>query len=137
MHTKRPSIDISASHGLSMEPFWSPWSLYDGRFWFRFQNLTTTPLVVRPFRKTDLKDFRHSIIAGRKTLGHALKELAPEAVRWTLPAIATEGDGKEKRVLALPTLGVGVLHLEDLVRYEVRYKKVDMNNITIRERLTL
>ncbi|KXH63501.1 PP-loop family protein [Colletotrichum salicis] len=60
-----------------------------------------------------------------------LKRFAPGKVRYTLPALYAvnrdEQTGEEVlRMLALPTLGVGLPGLERWVQYEVRYRKVDM-----------
>ncbi|KAI3552061.1 PP-loop family protein [Colletotrichum filicis] len=60
-----------------------------------------------------------------------LKRFAPGKVRYTLPALYAvnrdEKTGEEVlRMLALPTLGVGLPGLERWVQYEVRYRKVDM-----------
>ncbi|KAK1506041.1 PP-loop family protein [Colletotrichum tamarilloi] len=62
-----------------------------------------------------------------------LKRFAPGKVRYTLPALYAvnrdEKTGEEVlRMLALPTLGVGLPGLERWVQYEVRYRKVDMGS---------
>ncbi|KAG0651611.1 tRNA(Ile)-lysidine synthetase [Hyphodiscus hymeniophilus] len=112
---------------------WSSWNLYDGRFWIRVQNLSNEVLVVRPFNKLDLAGVKRSSLwkGKRYKVQKLLSELAPGDIRWTLPAIATMAlDGKE-RLLALPTLYVGVVDVEKLVKWQVRYKKVDMDVLTL------
>lgn len=120
-----PRIEIPANLDASAEPLWSTWNLYDGRFWIRVQNMATASMVIRPFREHDLTSLRYSLSKKHKDLlRDLLRELAPDSIRWTLPAIAIRDlDGKEK-VLALPTLDVGLPDIEKLVKWEVRYKKV-------------
>ncbi|GJD02170.1 PP-loop family protein [Colletotrichum higginsianum] len=67
---------------------------------------------------------------GRARLEGILKRFAPGKVRYTLPALyAVHRDnetGEEVlRMLALPTLGIGLPGLERWVQYEVRYRKID------------
>ncbi|OHF02467.1 PP-loop family protein [Colletotrichum orchidophilum] len=67
----------------------------------------------------------------RAELEGILKRFAPGKVRYTLPALYAvnrdEQTGEEVlRMLALPTLGVGLPGLERWVQYEVRYRKVDL-----------
>jgi hypothetical protein len=63
-------------------------------------------------------------------LRESLNRLAQHRITGTLPAIARRGrDGKEE-VLALPTLGVSIPSVERLVKWETRYKKVDIDHIS-------
>ena len=77
--------------------------------------------------------------AERERLERLLGEYAPGKVRYTIPAVyydgeldlekmearlgSGEGDGL-KTVLGLPSLGVWLPGVEDLVRCEVRYRSV-------------
>ena len=106
------------------EPSWSEWTLYDGRYWIRIQNHCEMPLLIRPYCHTDHDMFRHSLPKKMQTLLHeSLRDIAPRNIRFTLPSIVRRDDGKGK-VLALPTLNVGPREMENLVKWEVRYKKL-------------
>jgi tRNA(Ile)-lysidine synthase TilS/MesJ len=130
--TVPPRIDCPANLDASVEPPWSEWNLYDGRFWIRLRNLASTAMVIRPLRGYDLTVMEYSLLKPKKNmLRKLLWKLAPANVRWTLPAIAIRDlDGKEK-VLALPTLDIGVPNVESMVKWEVRYKKIDLDGVTI------
>ncbi|KAI9838592.1 MAG: hypothetical protein M1819_004905 [Sarea resinae] len=129
---KDPSTTTSASH-----PYWTPFHLFDNRFWIRIYNPTSQALVLRTFFPSDLKPFRLSLSAQQlKLFDTLLKAAAPGKVRWTLPVIArTEADGGG--VIAVPTLRIGTqrfgeagtTHGKDeqgAVRWEVRYKAIDI-----------
>jgi tRNA(Ile)-lysidine synthase len=124
---KQPLITVPPSRDLPSKRVWSPWTLYDGRYWIRIQNRTAFPICIRPFRKEDLLDFKKSL-ADQKTLRNRLKTMAPSDVRWTLPAIVIREINKES-VLSLLTLDISVLDVETLVAWEVRYKKVDIEGV--------
>ena len=114
---------------------WSPWHLWDGRYWIRLLNRSAKSLTVRPLCKPDLQALRPTLSEShRKLLGDTLRSASPGKVRWTLPAIAevVQGHAEPGRLLALPTLGkAGMLTLgdedggEQEVEWEVRYKCVD------------
>jgi tRNA(Ile)-lysidine synthase len=129
--SNRPNIEISPSpSNSSAEHLWTPWSLYDGRFWIRAQNRCAKLIAIRPFQKEDLASFKQSLEKEKHALlRDVLKKLAPGDVRWTLPAIVVrETDGRE-RILALPTLDVIVPHVQEYVSWVIRYKKVDMERL--------
>ena len=112
---------------------WSPWSLFDGRFWLRIQNLSNAPIIIRPFHQKDLANFRESLAyKTRAKFQNLLKEIAPGDIRWTLPAIVIQEADEEERVLALPTLDVAVKGFQAFVTGQVRYKKVDMERLNAR-----
>jgi tRNA(Ile)-lysidine synthase len=131
--SNRPNIRALPPSNSFLQPLWSPWTLYDGRFWFRIQNRSARSIVIRPFIKDDMATFMLSLDKSHQTLlRDVLKNLAPGDVRWTLPAIVTEElDGRE-RVLALPTLDVCALNMQKHVSWEVRYKKVDTGRLQYR-----
>ena len=110
---------------LSRSSHWSPFHLWDGRYWIRLCNASPSPLLVRPFREKDLKLFRGSLSPERKRkFDDLLSVAAPGKLRWTLPVIAEESEmGK---VLAVPTLGMVLEEVERVIRWEVRYKKIDL-----------
>ncbi|KAG9248687.1 mitochondrial tRNA-lysidine synthetase [Calycina marina] len=118
----------SARPCLSFPPSgqWSPWSLYDGRFWFRFLNGTDRTYYVRPFREDDWKAFRAS-----KWFLADLKKRAPASVKWTLPALVVEESPGKERVAALPTFHHTIRDYEDFedVCWEVRYKNVEVEGL--------
>jgi tRNA(Ile)-lysidine synthase len=103
--------------------WWSPWQLYDGRFWIRVQNPSSLLLSIKPFQCDHLADFRASIAwPYRIELREVLRDIAPGNVRWTLPAIVRkEKNGKEK-LIALPSLDICISKC--MVRWDIRYKKV-------------
>lgn len=104
-------------------PTWSPWHLFDGRYWIRVLNKTPQPLQIRFFGTEDMKPFRSSLPSeSRRHFDELIKVVAPGKVRWTLPALVG-GDGS---VLALPSLGVRAHGGEENVEWEIRYKKIDI-----------
>ena len=112
---------------------WSPWHLWDGRYWVRVLNRTSLTLVVRPLQPPDLQTIKASTSHDQWKTFHKLVALAaPNKVRWTLLTIAECSHVPEKlgKVLVLPTLGPGgVLDVNDengnrKVEWEVRYKRV-------------
>lgn len=110
---------------------WSPWTLFDGRFWIRLQNQSGKEITVRPLQKYDRERY---MIRNRGKAYHypdaLLKRLAPGTVRWTLPVIVvTAKDGLED-VLAFPTLNWSLPGFNsNEVNWEVRYKKVDIEDL--------
>ena len=107
------------------ESSWSEWTLYDGRYWIRIQNHCKVPLFIRPYRKEDHNMFKQSLpMKMWNPLHKLLKHIAPVDSRYTLPAIFGPGDDGETIVLALPTLNIGPHKIENMVKWEVRYKKL-------------
>ena len=114
---------------------WSPWHLWDGRYWIRVLNRSIQHLIVRPLQRSDLAVIEATI---GKDKYNALRELlavaAPNKIRWTLPAIAQNDDSQPSlsRVLAMPTLGPGGhLDVEDekghkRVEWQIRYKNINV-----------
>lgn len=125
-----PVTGLSVAISPKPSPFatpdpWSPWHLWDGRFWIRVINRTAVPLVIRPLQEQDLRPFRLALTRehGQK-FDELLSVAAPGKVRWTLPVLA-RADGV---MVAVPTLGA---KLEEAVvggrvECEVRYRKVDL-----------
>ena len=117
---------------MSSDSPWSPWHLWDGRYWIRVLNRLTQHLVVRPLQRSDLRVIEATIGGDRyKVLQKLLGAAAPDKIRWTLPAIAQVDVSQPSlsRVLALPTLGSGG-HLAVVnemghkrLEWQVRYKK--------------
>ena len=114
---------------------WSPWHLWDGRYWIRVLNRSTQHLVVRPLQRSDLRVIEATIGGERyKALRELLAAAAPDKTRWTLPVIAQIDNSQPSlsRVLALPTLGPGGhLDVEDekghkRVEWKIRYKKPNL-----------
>lgn len=130
--SNRPCIHIARPAEPSTEPSWSPWSLYDGRFWVRVRNRSKNLMLVRPLRKEDMATFKQSLERRQRTLlRDVLKDFAPGDVRWTLPAIVVRELDGEERVFGLPTLDVRVPGSEEDVSWEVRYKKVDLASLNV------
>ena len=125
---------------------WSPWYLWDGRYWIRVLNRTPKSLVVRAWQSHEMSSIRSSTPSNIfNTFQRLLKLTAPGKIRWTLPVIAEAGFEQEDkifdtppndkancsspgRILAFPTLGKpGNLNIMDdngkrNVDWEVRYK---------------
>ena len=127
----RDSIPPDTYPMSSVSP-WSPWHLWDGRYWIRILNRLTQHLVVRPLQRSDLRVIEATVGRDRyKALRELLKAAAPDRTRWTLPVIGQVDDSQPSlsRVLALPTLGPGGhLAVEDengykRVEWQIRYKK--------------
>lgn len=107
-----------------VEPAWSDWRLFDGRFWIRVQNRTNSTLIVRPFAEHDLKPFRHALDPDASASFETILNVqAPGGIRWTLPVLATKLDG---RMLAAVSMGLGLPEVEDVLKWEVRFRAVDM-----------
>lgn len=115
--------------------FWSPWQLWDGRYWIRLLNRSSRPLIVRSFQDSDLEHLRYTLTPRHYKDFHKLLSLAaPDKVRWTLLAIVELKDDAlhSGRVLALPTLGqAGTFDSEDQngskkVEWQVRYKHFEL-----------
>lgn len=128
---------------------WSPWQLFDGRYWIRVLNRTSKPVVVRWWREDEVPTIRENISPrDYKRLHDVLGHAAPAKLRFTLPVIAEadseppalrNDDGLSQtqrtvkgRILGLPTLGK-VGHLKFLkkgshgkVQWEVRYKAISL-----------
>ena len=105
-----------------------PWTLYDNRYWFKIQNLhPTSSFILRPFRDggSDTASFKE--VFEKHFLNELLRDIAPGIVRWTLPALVLREEGGEERVVALPTLNISLPEIEGLVRWKVRYKKVNLD----------
>ena len=133
--TPLPRLEYPPSRGRSIDPIWSEWSLFDGRFWIRIQyrNMSNTMVNIRPLVEQDLAGLGKSSLwkQNRQKMRDLLSDFAPGSIRWTLPAIiARHLDGTES-LLALPTLEIGVQNVEKLLDWEVRYKKVDMETLTM------
>lgn len=126
---------------IAANPSWKSWTnaiLWDGRFWIRLSaHDRRVTLHVLPVMASHTKDFKAALPPKeRARFEKLLKFHAPGKIRYTLPGIYTETkryneDGtpqfpEEKRLLALPTLGVHIAGLEQSVHYEVRYKHVDV-----------
>ena len=115
---------------------WPRSKMFDGRFWVRLGPNRWPMWQISPFRPEHAKAFRKALPPLRRArLEKLLKHYAPGKIRYALPAIY----GVERRwepyslhmttrltLLALPTLGIHIPGLERWVKYDVRYKKVDV-----------
>lgn len=135
-HTEDPSVNINGTAYSPNSPKesegnseWSPWHLWDGRFWIRVMNKTGFPVTIRPLKKTDMEPFRLSLQRKqRRQLDHLLALVAPDHVRFTLPAILGHEDDQ---ILALPSLQL-VRERESngkRLSWQIRYKMVDLDII--------
>ncbi|KAI1480548.1 hypothetical protein F4774DRAFT_75619 [Daldinia eschscholtzii] len=70
---------------------WMPWSLWDGRYWFRIKHRFPYRVLVLPYLLEHAKDFREQLPPrDQKLLASLLKRYAPGKVRSTLPAFYLE-----------------------------------------------
>lgn len=150
------------SHNTLNSSHWSDWHLWDNRYWIRVQpNTRNNNITIRPLEESDLSYIRQNptLITTRQNIhaqgtnGHytrikrekfnrLLSDSAPGRIRYTLPVLA-EATG-QKRVLALPTLGIvlpspevvlsatssqgTVAHhpnSQPSIKWEIMYKRVD------------
>ena len=125
------------TYPVSNSSLWSPWHLWDGRYWIRVLNRSAQHLVVRPLQRSDLRSIEATIGGDRyKTLRELLAVAAPNKIRWTLPAIARVDDPQPSlsRVLIMPTLGpAGHLDIKDenghkRVAWQIRYKNTNLSS---------
>ena len=113
---------------------WSPWSLWDGRYWLRLKNNSAIAVILRALLPEDLDTIKSSLDPQKwEALRDVLREAAPNKVRWTLPAIVSGMSGRPE-VVSLPSLGkVGnfVDAFDDKFReleWDIRYKNVDLRS---------
>jgi tRNA(Ile)-lysidine synthase len=124
-------LDVPATKGS-----WSPWHLYDGRYWIRVQNLSTISLLIEPFKREQMAGFRASLEKpDRRRFRRLLREKTPGHVRWTLPAIVRRDEDGEEKVVALPSLDIGIPGLGSLLRWELKYKKIYTADLPMDESL--
>jgi hypothetical protein len=135
----RPLINIPPK---TLSDEWSDWKLFDGRYWIRIQNLTDSPISVVLFQPRYWSELRHGFSTTyRRAVEKLLRQKARGNVRWTLPLIVMPtrkyNRGKTDEAIALPTLGVAVSDVKNLVRWEVRYKKIDTMGLKIDGQLSV
>lgn len=131
----RPLIIVPPATTRS-EITWSPWTLFDGRYWIRVQNLSDARLLIKPFEREHLMSFKHkNSKLYRDYFQKILRTVARGNVRWTLPAIVLDTqswtEGRFERVVALPTLDIHIENAHELVKWEVRYKKIYLDRIPL------
>ncbi|KAL7269594.1 hypothetical protein RUND412_007732 [Rhizina undulata] len=90
---------------------WSPWRLFDGRWWIRIRNLhPESEIIVRALQETDMKELRAKMGVGKGRRGtpwdEAMKTL-PGQSRFTVPLVVVRRGGEEF-ILGLPTFNVYV-----------------------------
>ncbi|KAI5457310.1 hypothetical protein BGZ63DRAFT_364752 [Mariannaea sp. PMI_226] len=137
-HRLRPTKQEVAERMVSpqLAHSWKKAKMFDGRFWIRIGCNSRTQFRVQPFRPEEAKGFRKALSPIRRAkLERLLKHYAPGKIRYTLPALYsvererdlyTQHVTQTVTMLALPTLGIHIQGLERWVRYEARYKRVDM-----------
>lgn len=125
---KEPHLECMPFQGRDRDAYWKDndsWNLYDGRFWIRILNLTSTNISLRPFQAGDVSKLKGTkIMAELEQREKLLLPLKASKFRYVLPAIVAKVDGVEQ-VVGLPTLGIVAKGFKQLVRYEVRYRSLD------------
>ncbi|KAI1815047.1 adenine nucleotide alpha hydrolases-like protein [Poronia punctata] len=82
---------------------WTPWHLWDGRFWVRMRYRLPYRVILQPFVKEHAKPFRDQLPPDeRDRLLALLKRHAPGKTRYTLPALYIEEDLDLNRVEPRP-----------------------------------
>ncbi|KAL6860965.1 hypothetical protein J3F83DRAFT_748146 [Trichoderma novae-zelandiae] len=113
---------------------WKTANLWDGRFWIRVSACVAAKFRLLPFLPSSAKPFRMALPPReRAKFEKILKHYAPRKVRYSLPglySVEESGEGQDAEpiltLLALPTLGIHVPGLERWVKYEARYKNIDV-----------
>lgn len=126
---KEPRLRFIPFQGRDERAYWDDpesWKLYDGRFWIRLLNLTSSNIYVRPFQPHDVSKLKGT--AFMTQLEQRERELLyfkTAKVRYVLPVIVADIDGVE-HVVALPSLNIGVPGFETLVKYQINYRSLDV-----------
>ncbi|POR35696.1 Putative tRNA(Ile)-lysidine synthase [Tolypocladium paradoxum] len=121
----------------SRHAHWRSWKtakIWDGRFWIRVSACVPARFHILPLLPQYAKPFRLALPPKQRArLERILKYYAPGKVRYSLPALysveAPRGADPTRptlTLLALPSLGIHVPGLERWVKYEARYKKIDV-----------
>ncbi|XEV01928.1 hypothetical protein FSHL1_007215 [Fusarium sambucinum] len=115
---------------------WIKSKMFDGRFWVRLGPNRRPMWQLSPYRAEHAKAFRNALSPiGKARFEKLLKHYAPGKIRYALPAIYIVEKQQDPysthmttqlTLVALPTLGIHVPGLERWVKYDVRYKKVDV-----------
>lgn len=112
---------------------WKGFKSWDGRFWIRLNTCILSRFHVAPFLPEHAKPFRNALPPKlRARLERILKYHASGKTRYSIPAIYSVEEPSDKNskmlytLLALPSLGIHVPGLERWVKYDVRYRKVDV-----------
>ncbi|KAK5988648.1 tRNA(Ile)-lysidine synthase [Cladobotryum mycophilum] len=113
---------------------WKTAKIWDGRFWIRVSACVSAKFHVLPFMPAYAKPFRMALAQKERTrFEKILKYYAPGKVRYSLPALYSVEDASGDdptpilTLLALPSLGIHLPGLERWVRYEARYRHVDVS----------
>jgi tRNA(Ile)-lysidine synthase TilS/MesJ len=113
---------------------WKGFKLWDGRFWIHISSCVNANFHIHPLHAEYLKPFRMALNPEQRArLERLLKYHAPGKVRYTLPAIYSvepDPEGGESPImtlLALPSLGIHIPGMERWIRYELRYRHVDLS----------
>jgi tRNA(Ile)-lysidine synthase len=129
-HRPQPLIIIPPAPALS-EAVWSPWKLFDGRYWIRVQSLTTSPIKIKHFQSKHLSEFKHKIPKlYRDKLQHLLKTIAKGNIRWTLPVIVFEtptwSDAVVRKSVEVPSLDERAEGKDELWFWDVKVRRTSM-----------
>ena len=117
------SDTVATTRNYDQSSGWSSWQLWDGRYWIRLLNHTNEEVEIHPMQKEDLAIFRTKLTSKRQAaFNKKLRYAAPDRVRWTLPVIAM----KQGPIHAIPTLQEVVDDVAVDLKWEIRYKKIDL-----------
>ncbi|KAL9584390.1 MAG: hypothetical protein Q9212_002149 [Teloschistes hypoglaucus] len=101
----------------------SSWQLWDGRYWIRIFDPSPSNIRIYPLNVERHNGLKRRLKQKQQyKLKQFLSRVAPDRTRYTMPAIVSaDGD-----VLALPTLGIDNEWKPQLLKYQIRYKKVKL-----------
>jgi len=103
---------------------YSPWHLFDGRYWIRVKNWSSTSLVLRMLTRAESE-----VVATSKnnptprSLSLAYSRLKPRSLGRNLPALFQSSERSSADLVAFPTLGATIG--SPSFQYEIRYKEIN------------
>ncbi|CAG8973248.1 hypothetical protein HYALB_00000007 [Hymenoscyphus albidus] len=118
------SLETPDPQAQTQEIPWSEWHLFDGRYWIRIKNKTSHRIQLRPFKTTELKAFAANLSPSSVEKLFQLSPILPRHIKWTLPCLVLQPESPEEKVLALPSLHIGIKDVENYIDYEIKYKKI-------------
>ena len=101
---------------------WSPFRLWDGRFWIRVKNMTGRTLFCRPLTKAYFSGLRQSLHAHKPTL-EILTKVAPQDTKFTLPILVDDRGTPHQ----IPSVAINLSKEAEngLIQSQIRFKNID------------
>ncbi|CZS89644.1 uncharacterized protein RAG0_00959 [Rhynchosporium agropyri] len=126
------SLDTASPVSLTQNN-WSPFKLWDGRYWIRLRTKyisllqppsTSISISIQPLSPTLWADLKARLTKEQADVSKYIKAKASGGVKWTLPAIVLRDSDGGERAVALPSLDVVLNEVREEIEFEVRYKKI-------------